>query len=339
MRADEMLVETVEALFSKEVTPERINSAEGSMDTALWTLVEDAGLTSVGVPESAGGMGGTLHDLVAIVRAAGYHAAPIPIGDTLVAATLLHGQPVPAGPLALAVVPSGTAESASVRVPWGAVAAHVVSVSDAGIAVHAADVLAGADRGTNYAGEPYLAVPAAALRAGALPSGVVPLLARGVGAFARSMLMVGALERAVDLSLQYANEREQFGKQIGKFQIIQHYLTEMAGEAAAAGAALDNAVDVASAGGDPSEHLLAIAAAKAYAGRAVATVNRLAHQIHGAIGFTDEHRLQFTTRRLWTWRDEFGTETEWASHVGASFASSGGTPLWPRVTQWPPVAG
>ena len=63
-----------------------------------------------------------------------------------------------------------------------------------------------------------------------------------------------------------------------------------AGEAAAAGGALDNALDVASSSMVKDEHLVVIGAAKAYAGRAVTTVNRLAHQIHGAIGFTDEHR-------------------------------------------------
>ena len=153
------------------------------------------------------------------------------------------------------------------------------------------------------------------------------------------MLMAGALERVVDLSVQYANEREQFGKQIGKFQTIQHYLAEMAGEAAAAGGALDTALDVATSSADTEQHILVIAAAKAYAGRAVNTVNRLAHQIHGAIGFTDEHRLQYSTRRLWAWRDEFGSESEWATVLGRAIASGGGDALWPVLTRWPGVVG
>ena len=335
MRADELLVETIEGLLAKEVTPERIGAAEGSMDVALWKLLEDNGLTSVGTPESSGGMGGTLHDLVAIVKAAGRHAAPVPIGDTLVAATFLSGQAIPSGPLALAVV---RPDREVVRVPWGGVAEHVVAVSEAGVALHATESLPVVGRGANYAGEPYLDVAADVLRRGATAASFTARHALGAGAFARAMLLAGALEQAVDLSIQYANEREQFGKQIGKFQIIQHYLSEMAGEAAAANAALDNAVDVCSVSVDTDEHLVAIGAAKAYAGRAVTTVNRLAHQIHGAIGFTDEHRLQYTTRRLWTWRDEFGSESEWATHVGKSFAGSGPGALWSRLTTWPPVS-
>ena len=82
-----------------------------------------------------------------------------------------------------------------------------------------------------------------------------------------------------------------------------------------------------------------LAAAKAYAGRAVTTVNRLAHQIHGAIGFTDEHRLQYSTRRLWAWRDEFGSESEWATMLGRAMALGGGAALWPAVTRWPGAVG
>ncbi len=334
MRADELLVETIENLLAKEVTPERISAAEGSMDAALWTLLEESGLTSVGIPEASGGAGGTLYDFAAIIRAAGRHAAPVPIADTLVAATFLAGRPIPAGPIALASVP---ADRPTVRIPWGGVAEHVVAVSDAGVALHAAGSLTPANRGNNYAGEPYIEVAAEALRATAQPGPATPEHALASGALGRAMLLAGGLERAVDLSIQYANEREQFGKQIGKFQIIQHYLSEMAGEAAAAGAAVDNAVDVLVSSTDQTEHVLAIAAAKAYTGRAVTTVNRLAHQIHGAIGFTDEHRLQYTTRRLWTWRDEFGSEAEWAAHLGRSFAFTGGSALWCRITTWPPA--
>ena len=336
MRADDLLVETIEGLLSKEVTPERIHAAEGGMDVALWTLLEDNGLTSVGVPESAGGMGGTLHDLGAIVRAAGRHAAPVPIGDTLVAATFLTGLMIPSGPLALAVVRN---DRTVVRIPWGGVAGHVVAVSDDGVALHAASTLPVTARGDNYAGEPWIEIAADALRAGATPSDAGPRHAQGAGAFARAMLMVGALERVVDLSVKYANEREQFGKQIGKFQTIQHYLAEMAGEAAAAGGALDTALDVATSSADTEQHILVMAAAKAYSGRAVNTVNRLAHQIHGAIGFTDEHRLQYSTRRLWAWRDEFGSESEWATVLGRAIASGGGTALWPAVTRWPGTVG
>jgi acyl-CoA dehydrogenase len=333
MRADELLVETIEALLEKECTPERIHAAEGSMDNALWTLLEENGLTAVGRDEASGGAGGTLHDLVAIVKAAGRHGAPVPLADTLIASTFLHGQGVPSGPLALAVVRPGREV---VRVPWAGVADHIVSVSDAGVALHKTSDLTPLGRGSNYAGEPWHDYAPTDLVKGAVAGFATSADGLGAGAFCRSMLMAGALDRAADLSVQYANEREQFGKAIGKFQIIQHYLVEMAGEAAASNAAVDNAADVAVTSSDRNEHRVVIGAAKAYCGRAVGTVTRLAHQIHGAIGYTDEHRLQYTTRRLWAWRDEFGSEAEWATVVGRSFASRD-SDVWARVTTWPPA--
>lgn len=337
MRADELLIETIEGLLANHCTPERIGAAEGGADAALWTLLEDSGLTLVGVPEARGGSGGSLHDSAAIVKAAGRHAAPVPLADTLVAASLAAagGLDVPAGPLALAIDRPGLDV---IRVPWGGGASNVVVVNGGGIAIVAAESLPSVGAGCNYPGEPWVDVAASTVRSVATVAGPgTPPGAFAAAALSRALLASGALSRAVDLSVQYCNEREQFGKPIGKFQILQHYLAEMAGEAVAAEAAADNAIDVIASGADEAECILVCAAAKAYAGRAVATINRLAHQIHGAIGYTDEHRLQYTTRRLWAWRDEFGSEAEWAAVVGRGIATGGGAAMWPRITQWPPV--
>lgn len=343
-RADDLLLETIDKLLDEHATPERIGAAEGGLDARLWSLLEESGLTLVGVPEDRGGSGGSLYDLAAIVKSAGRHAAPVPLADSLFAAATaagLGGIDVPGGAMAYAVVPDG---AATVRVPWGASAANVTVVSFpdgvAHVAVVARDALDVTAEGSNYAGEPWLDIATASLPAGsAVEASLTYSDARASGALGRALLMAGACQRVVELCVQYAMEREQFGKPIGKFQILQHYLAEMAGEAAAAEAAADNAIDVIASGAGRAEVTDACAAAKAYAGRAVAIINRLAHQLHGAIGFTDEHRLQYWTRRLWSWRDEFGTEAEWAAHFGRSIAGAGGAALWPSVTSWPPAAG
>ena len=335
-RADDLLVETIDGLLGDHCTPERIAAAEGTMDAKLWALLEDSGLTLVGVAEAHGGSGGTLHDHAAIVKAAGRHAAPVPLADTLLAGSLAAaaGINVQSGPIALAVERPGLAP---VRVPWGALARHVLVVTGNGVALVQSSTLAPIRVGRNYAGDPWsdFSTEMVGTHTVGCSDVVTPSSAFGAAALNRALLMAGGLQRAVDLSIQYAIEREQFGKPIGKFQILQHYLSEMAGEAAASEAAADNAVDVIAAGARADECLLVCAAAKAYAGRAVATVTRLAHQIHGAIGFTDEHRLQHTTRRLWAWRDEFGSEAEWAALLGRSIATAGGAALWPTITQWP----
>jgi acyl-CoA dehydrogenase len=56
----------------------------------------------------------------------------------------------------------------------------------------------------------------------------------------------------------------------------------------------------------------------------------IAHQMHGAIGFTHEHSLHRLTRRLWAWRDEFGTESWWSLEPGREVAAEADA-LWPRM--------
>ena len=329
---DPLLIETIESLLSDHCAPEQVGAAEGGLDAKLWSTLVESGLSSVGVAESAGGSGGTLHDAAAIAKAAGRHSAPVPLTETsLIGGWICEqaGLQLPDGPLAVVIAGS------QARSSWAPVAANLVVVTDGGVAVVAAGSLQ-QQASKNYAGEP---VGAVTLPSGlSLSNGPSPSEARMRGALARSLLMAGALSTVVDLSVQYANEREQFGRPIGKFQILQHYLAEMAGEAAAAEAAADTAVDVLAAGATGDDAMRVVAVAKTMAGRGTGILNRLAHQLHGAIGFTDEHRLQYSTRRLWSWRDEHGTEAEWAAALGQSLCRAGGAALWPTLTSWPPAA-
>jgi acyl-CoA dehydrogenase len=68
------------------------------------------------------------------------------------------------------------------------------------------------------------------------------------------------------------------------------------------------------------------------AGDAADAGPRIAHQVHGAIGFTYEHALHFFTRRLWAWRGELGTAEEWARVLGRAVVAAGPDGLWPLVT-------
>ncbi len=145
------------------------------------------------------------------------------------------------------------------------------------------------------------------------------------GALMRSIQIAGALERVRDMTVQYAAERRQFGQPLNRFQAVQQQLAEMAGEVALAGAAVDAAV------ADPlsPKH---VAAAKVVAGHAAGRVAAIAHQVHGAIGFTHEHQLRRWTLKLWEWRDQFGTESAWSEALGDLLAHSGGDRLWEVVT-------
>ena len=154
-----------------------------------------------------------------------------------------------------------------------------------------------------------------------------------LGATMRSQQMAGALERILDLSLGYARDRIQFGRPIARFQAIQHSLATLAGEVAAAGSAADAAVSaIIRHGIDDQRTLFAVAAAKIRAGEAAGAGAAIAHQVHGAMGFTREYSLQQSTRRLWAWRDDFGAESVWAMRLGATVVGRGAAALWPALT-------
>jgi acyl-CoA dehydrogenase len=134
------------------------------------------------------------------------------------------------------------------------------------------------------------------------------------------------------MSVTYANERVAFEKPIAKFQVIQHNLAKLAGEAAAAIAAAGSAADaIQSAKSFDESVFLEVAAAKIRVGEAATAGTAIAHQIHGAIGFSQEHALHRFTQRLWAWRDDFGSESFWAVRLGTLIASRGADALWPLL--------
>jgi acyl-CoA dehydrogenase len=179
--------------------------------------------------------------------------------------------------------------------------------------------------GVNLAGEPrdQVRFPRVQLSADAVrdaPVDVVnPMAVRAWGALARSAQIAGALERILAMTVQHAQDREQFGRPIAKFQALQHGAATIAGELAATRAALEAAVEA------PGRVTIAIA--KAISSGAVGPATRFAHQVHGALGFTDEHPLYHYTTRLWSWRDEFGSEEEWSIEIGRR-AAAAGAGLW-----------
>ena len=149
------------------------------------------------------------------------------------------------------------------------------------------------------------------------------------GALGRAVMMLGALESACDLAVAHAKDRTQFGRSLASFQAVQHMLAQAARDVALTRAAVELAATVAAE--DLRGGWLEIASAKVIAGRAAESVSAYAHQVHGAIGVTKEYSLSALTRRLWSWRDEFGTEVEWAQRIGQeAWRSPGG--VWGLAT-------
>jgi alkylation response protein AidB-like acyl-CoA dehydrogenase len=345
------VVRTAERLLQDFCLPRTVEDAEqGVWPAGLWQALEKAGLLRAWLPEQAGGSGLDVGDVLALLRAAGRASAPVPFAETLLAGWLLHGAGlrVPQGPLAVAPVAAEeritlhrTARGwrlagVARRVPWGSAAAHLAVVGRAGRSDCVALVEASRCRivaGRNLAGEPrdgvdFSGVVLAATEVAEAPRGLTQGDLWQRGALARVALMTGALERVMASSLRYAGDRVQFGKPIGKFQAVQHQLALMSAEVAAACVATEAAAQALERGRGLAE----TACAKVRVGEAAGAVAALAHQIHGAIGVTREHVLNHSTRRLWSWRDEFGTESDWAGYLGHWIAGQGPERYWASLT-------
>jgi acyl-CoA dehydrogenase len=162
-----------------------------------------------------------------------------------------------------------------------------------------------------------------------IPDGPLPIDDRPLGAFIRVALSAGALDAALAMSIEHVNTRQQFGKPLAKFQAVQQSLAVFAVEAAAvnvAGAAAAAALDR----GDAT---FEIAAAKLRTNIAIGISTGIAHQVHGAIGFTEEYPLHPLTRSLMRWRSECGTDAYWAGILGDLACANGGAGLWAEMTQ------
>jgi acyl-CoA dehydrogenase len=343
----EELNDSATRLFATHAAKEVLRAAEaGTWPAALWDAVTQAGYTSALLPEEAGGFGATPVEALGLLRVAAAHAAPIPLAETMLAAWLLAraGIAVLAGPLtvapvrrheALALARAGDGwrlTGTATRLPWAGQAAAIAVMTKGPDGLMLACVSAKGfevEPGSNLAGEPRDTVTFD----GSVPVAVAPSPLsldelRAAGAALRTAQIAGALSRVLPLCVSYAQTRVQFGRPIGKFQAIQQNLAIMAGQAAAAGAAADMVAEALVNRLDP----LVIGAAKARAGEAATIAAGLAHQVHGAIGFTQEYELHHLTRRLWSWRDEFGNEAEWNAVVGRAALRAGAGELWPMIT-------
>jgi len=345
-----IVLEQADRLFRGEVTKQRMADADtGAWPSAIWRAVEQAGLPLALVPDAQGGAGLAPADALRLIRRAGYHTLPIPLPETMLAAALWAKASGALAEGTLSLAPTAVEHSILIeprargfvlrgraeRVPWASqvdrILVYARDASAAGYLVLLQSGAAPSQPSRNLANEQRntlllddVAVPAEAVRMAPSACAEGFLL---LGALLRALQMVGAMERCLDYALAYAMERQQFGRPIGKFQAVQHMLADAAGQYAAAAAAAELATEAyGNAGFD-----FAVAIAKARVGEAAGKVAEICHQVHGAIGFTHEHPLHFATRRLWSWRDEFGHETYWQERIGRMVCDAGGEGLWPML--------
>ena len=297
-----------------------------------WAQVAENGFPSLLVPESAGGFGGDWQDTAAVLRLAGFHALPLPIAEAVLANRLLSegGLATPDGLALMASRATGQLANSSftgtVQVAWGRQATSIVAIVNGTLVRLESARAATLHEATSPADEPRDTLRFDDAPAETAPCNVDPF---ALGAFARTASIAGALDGALERSIAYANERVQFGKPIGKFQAVQQSLAIFAEEAATVNCAAQAAARAL----DRGDAAFEIAAAKLRANRAAQTGAALAHQVHGAIGFTQEYGLHRWTRRLLAWASEYGAEAHWAQKLGATVAQVGADQLWAEVTR------
>lgn len=314
------------------------------LNTKLWDALDQIGVTLLAVPESAGGAGGDLPMAAALMQVLGKYSATVPFAETAILAAWLLAEckaGIPNGPLAAALatdrlqiteddgnfVLNGTLP----RIAWANEANQLVVLAGRRVIQLQREEFS-VTRGRNIAGEPRddvrvdnVSIPSERMHEVPETSVVCEDSFIARGALAKVALTAGAAQKALDLTIRYSAERKQFGRPVAVFQAVQQQVAGMAGEVLVCQMAAESAAIELENGNDAG---LAIAAAKSSSSASAGVISRISHQIHGAIGFTDEHALRLSTTRLWAWRDEFGSEIQWAKKIGRLVNSAGADDLW-----------
>lgn len=347
--SDNIVVETAEKIFTDLADPQTINNdKKGAWQAPLWQALSEAGLPLSWVPDDLGGSGASLADGFALLNAAGRFAVAVPLAETMLAGWLLAqakiASPeremtvVPASPKDRITLDAGALSGRARGVPFAKAAKHFAvlahgknGASIALVDAAKAQIESGLNVGYDHSDtvtldkvQPITIKPA--------PQGFDQTTMMLMGGVARSLQIAGALESMLDISVRYSNERVAFEKKISKFQAVQHNLARLAGESAAALAAATSAADaIANARSFNDEVYLEAASAKIRCAEAAEKGGGIAHQVHGAIGFTLEHILHRYSLRALAWRDDFGSESFWAVELGKLVARRGADELWPLV--------
>ena len=347
---DHIVAEMAARIFADLADPQTINRVKtGAWKETLWQTLDDAKLPLAWVPERLGGSGASLAEGFAILGVAGRFAVAVPLAETLASGWLLANAGLEAPPAAMTVAPARPHERITMNadgrlngrvsaIPFAQDCAHIAVLADNGKRQQIALVDVKDCRlseGRNLAGDPVNTVTFDCVK----PKRVAPatdgfdttsLLL--MGAVIRGVETAGALETILSLSVGYANERVAFERPIAKFQAVQHSLARLAGEVAAALAVSGSAADaIAQAERFDKGVFLEGASAKVRTAEAAREGAAIAHQVFGAIGFTQEHVLQRFTLRMLSWRDDFGNESYWAVELGKRIASCGASEFWPLM--------
>lgn len=334
----QLIEESASRLFERfSASDAAIAMEAGEFPQQTWQdFAADGWLTTM-LDEKQGGSGLGFAGGCLLMRLAGYHAVPLPVAESLIAAYLATKAGYKANDelLVPAVLLEVSQEEKMTlhNIPWARHASAVVVVFSESkqtcVSVITRENLS-IEHDQNMAGEPRDEVTfdtSLLNNRKTLEDTSIEKLVSWLS-LSRAAQISGALQNVLKRTVDFANERSQFGRQIGKFQAVQQQITVQAEMTYAAVCAVDAAIEHL---GEAQEWDL-IACAKITTGEAAGYSAKTAHAVHAAIGFTQEYPLQLSTRRLWSWRDEYGNEARWAAKLGEKCMGLETDNLWQWLT-------
>lgn len=339
--------DAVSRFLMAEAAPETLReiwATDSGRSSELWQKIVEQGITSVSVPESEGGLGLSDIDWSLLTQEFGYYGLGDPLTDTACLATGI-----------LTALPDGHTLRAewlprvvdgSCRIAVG----HPVNpwVADAELA----DLLLLPE--ATPAGPVLHAVPCAAVQLTAQPSIDASRRLAGVqwqpsdatrvadapaslweetlerGALVASGQLVGLAQRMLDLAVDYAMQRKQFGKPIGSFQAIKHHLADVLTQIEFARPVLYRAA-AALANREPG-CAVRVSHAKLACAKAAWVAARKGIQVHGAMGYTWEVDLQMFMKRAWVLSAAWGDRTFHRARLAAALLDAEAPSIGPGVT-------
>ena len=309
-------------------------TAAGELPGA-WANIRELGLDAIGVTEESGGSGGTLAHLAVIVDAVGEAAMGVPIIEVATARWVLaHAGAASDTALPIVVL---TGEAAQPRVvpgvPWGRSADLLIVYSEDGPprAYDLTDGTVTLAPDVNVAGEQRDTIDLGDATGRELVGAPTVAAVRDRLGLLWAAALTGVMRGAYNKTRDHVRVREQFGAPLIKISAVASAVATFKTQLLLAETAVAKAVDALD-GADGGADMASVASARIVAASGATEAARLAHQLHGAMGVTQEDGLHRLTTRLWAWQDAVTSERQWAILLGEAAIDGGEELVWSDLT-------
>ena len=327
------LAKSVRSLLERRSDSQAVRSAieqPSGFDTDLWaTLCDQVGVAALAIPEEHGGAGFTLAETHVVLEELGRALTPSPLLASIVASAALTDDPIlgriaegAIATLAWSGITDGADATAGVSYQGGQLTGSVAPVlygdtaeilliaaeHDDGVGLFSVDPsavtrtkVAGLDPTLSFASLEFDGIDAETIT---LDAAEVLRTTHLVGTLATTALQVGCAQRGLEMTVDYAKQRQQFGRPIGSFQALKHRIADMLVRVQMSRSGAWAAVQ-AHTNGAPNADRLAAAAAS-YCSEAAMAVAAETIQLHGGIAITWEHDAHLVFKRAQALNQLFG---------------------------------